>query len=156
SASNFTSVARFRSPEDRLSDSLTRTSGSALDKGLFIDIAAGLAAAALFEAARIEQRQHIREHARSATDQNTIQCRVERRQAEIISQFSRRKQRRDTTVMPERLAGDGRIIAQLLAHQLADKLILRQSLLDHLGISEIGNPAATVHEHERFKSLVDL
>ncbi len=56
----------------------------------------------------------------------------------------------------EGVAGHGRIIDQLVAHEFADQIVVRQLLGDHLAISEFGDAAAAVQQDHLFEALIGL
>src|SRR5260221_14465783 len=87
---------------------------SALDERFLDHEMAGLAVAAFEEGARFEHLLQFFEHAGAAAHHDAVGRDIERRLADIVEQLLRRDQIGDAAAVPERLAGHGRIIDQLL------------------------------------------
>src|SRR5882757_6375031 len=93
---------------------------------------------------------------RAAADHDAVMFRLERSQICVAEQLARRHQVRDAAAIAERVARHGRIIDQLVAYQLADQIVVRQFLRDHLAIGEFGNAATAVQQDHLFETLVGL
>ena len=79
-----------------------------------------------------------------------------RSKAYIAEQFSRSHQVGDPAAIAERVARHSRIVDQLVAHEVADQIVLRQFFGDHLAIGEFGDAAAAVQQHDFLEALVSL
>src|SRR3974390_1410488 len=94
----------------------------------------GLAMIALDKAALREQHARVMDQRRAAADHYAVVRRIERSKSDIGKQFSRRDQVGNAAAVAEGVARHRRIIDELAAHELADKLIVGQSFGDHLAI----------------------
>ena len=56
--------------------------------------------------------------------------------------------------MAERLAGDGRIVEQLLPDELADQLVVREFVLENVAVGEVGDPADAVGDDDAVELVV--
>ena len=113
-----------------------------------------MATIALDEPARLQDRGKIRIQPLIAADHHAVFIRVERGHTDIIGEGVLLDQIGNPPAIAEWLAGNGWIIDKLFAHVIAQKLVYRQFLLDHFGISEFGHFAGTVNEHDFLVMLI--
>src|SRR6185437_1613329 len=85
-----------------------------LREGLLDHEMAGLAVTALDKAARREHLLEVFQHRRAAAHHDAVGFEIERSLPEVVEQLPGGDEVGDAATVAERLAGDGRIIAQLL------------------------------------------
>ena len=93
---------------------------------------------------------------RAAADHHAILLGVEVGEIDVAEQLARGHQVRDPAAIAERIARHRRIVDQLVADIFAEEIVLRQRLRDHLAISEFGDAAAAVQQHDFLEALVSL
>src|SRR6202022_2086889 len=81
---------------------------------------------------------------------------VQRRKAEVLREFARLDECRETAVVGMRLAGDRRVVMQLLADQLAEKFVFTQILDQMLDDRALADPADTMDQDNVFEALIDF
>ena len=81
---------------------------------------------------------------------------VDAGQAEIGGELAVVQQQRDAAIVAERLARHGGVIGQLLAHEFADQLVVRQFIRDVVAVGEFGRPATAMHHDHALEALIDL
>ena len=112
--------------------------------------------AAFGKAARLEHLPQFFQHRRAAAHHDAVGFDIERRLADIVEQLFRGDQVGDAAAVAERLAGDGRIIQQLLGQQRPEQFVVAQLRHQLFAIGEFGDLPAAVHQHDGFKPLVHV
>ncbi len=133
---------------------LERASGSALGKSLLDNEVAGLTMVTFDEVAIEQQLLGVGEQRGAAADHDAVLLGLEIGEAHILEQLARGHQVGDAATVVEGVAGHGRVIDQLVANHLAEHLVLRQRLGDHLAIGELLDVAAAVQQHDLLEALV--
>ena len=129
---------------------------SGLDEGLFQDEVAGRGQRALFIAALYQQGLEFGEDGGTAAEHQAIDGGIQRRDAQVLEDLARGDQVGDAALGLERLAGHGRIVAQLAADQFAEDLVLVQFGFQQLAIVQVGDVAHGVRDDHLVEALIDV
>lgn len=84
---------------------------SLVDEGTLNDVAAGAAHVAFAETGLFQHGPDVRKYRRAAAQHEAVVFPLDVRQAEVAAQVSSRQESRDSPLLPEGLAGHGRVRA---------------------------------------------
>ncbi|KAG0764591.1 hypothetical protein G6F22_018193 [Rhizopus arrhizus] len=98
----------------------------------------------------------VGQHLRAAADHRAVVLRAQFRQAEGALHLTAFHQRGQAALVGERLAGDGRVVQQLVADHLAQELVLTQFLLEIIAVGQILFVAHAMARDHLLEALVGL
>jgi len=105
---------------------------------------------------RLEHLLQVAQHAGAAADHHPVVGRIQRRHAEVLEQLAGLDQLGDAPHALVLLAGDRGVVAQLARDHLADELVVRQLLDQHVVIGQLVDLANAVHQDHRVELLVGV
>src|SRR5262249_22513733 len=109
---------------------------SSFDKGLFDHEVTRLGMIALDKAARHEHCVELFEHRRAAAQHDAIRLPIEAGKVDVFKQLIGCNQIGDAAAVAERLAGDGRIVNELVLDQGTKELVTAQVFHEVLAVGE--------------------
>src|SRR5579864_277201 len=117
---------------------------------------AGLAMAALGEAALGEHLTQLLQHRRAAAHHDPVALDIQQRLADIVEQLSGSDQIGDAAAVAKRLSGDRWIVGELLGEQRSEQLVAGQTLYELLAIGEFRNLATSMDQNDLLELLVNV
>jgi hypothetical protein len=111
---------------------------------------------AFLEALPFEHGLEVLQHVLTAADHHAVVLDVQLRLAQIAAHLAVQEQVSDAALVDERLTRHSRIVEQLLLNLLAEELVLRQLVLNVVGVTELAHATNAVHDHHLLELLVRL
>lgn len=108
------------------------------------------------ETTGVQKRASIRQHSRTSAYHDAIFFDVQRRKAEVLEEFARLNESRQTAVVRMRLARDRRVVMQFLADQITEEFVLTQILDQMFDDRTLAYPADTMDEDNVFEPFIDF
>ena len=108
------------------------------------------------EAARVEHLAAILEHRRAAADHGAVDGGVELGKADVAEKLAAVDEIREAPLVLEGFARDRRIVDELVAHELAEELVLGQFAGDEIAICQFRHRAHAMDEHDALETLIGL